>query len=255
MHRFFVDQPIPAVGETVALSKEESQHAYRVLRLKPGETVCLLDGEGLFEGRIEAAEEGAVTVTVQAQLPSPECPVQITLLQGLPKGDKLDLIVQKATELGAYRVLTVEMERSVAKADKADKADKKTVRLQRVALEAAKQSGRAHVPEVLSTCTFTKALSFLDDEGFDAVFVAWEEEKTQGLFGAMQAAVEAQTHGGKPLKKIALIIGPEGGISGREYDLLKRHGAACCTLGKRILRTETAGLCALSVMMCALGEM
>ena len=249
MHRFFVETPVAGVEAQVVLSAEESVHAARVLRLRPGEEVRLLDGENLWEAVLESVDPKETTARVTALCPSPEAPAQAVLFQGLPKADKLELIAQKGTELGMWELWPVEMERSVAKADKADKADKKRERLSRIALEAAKQSGRAHVPEVASTIPFAKALKALDD--FDLVLVAWEEEHSLPM---SQAVARYTAENGVP-ERVMIVIGPEGGISQSEWELLKENGAVSVTLGRRILRTETAGLCALSVLWTALGEM
>ena len=249
MHRFYVESPIAEAGAVIALSAEESAHAARVLRLRPGEEVSLLDGENLWEAVLETVDAKQTTAKATACCPSPEAPAQAVLFQGLPKADKLELIAQKGTELGMWELWPVEMERSVAKADKADKGDKKRERLSRIALEAAKQSGRAHVPEVAPTVTFAKALKAL--ESFDLVLVAWEEEHSLPM---SQAVAKYTAENGTP-KRVMIVVGPEGGISQREWELLKEQGAVSVTLGRRILRTETAGLCALSVLWTALGEM
>ena len=249
MHRFYVDTPISGVDAQVVLNAEESAHAARVLRLREGEEVRLLDGENLWAAELIRVDAKETVASVTGLCPSPEAPAQAVLLQGLPKADKLELIAQKGTELGMWELWPVEMERSVAKADKADKADKKRERLQRIAMEAAKQSGRAHVPEVTSTLSFAKALNRLDE--FDLVLVAWEEEHSLPM---SQAVAKYASEHGAP-KRVMIVIGPEGGISQREWEQLKEHGAVSVTLGRRILRTETAGLCALSVLWTALGEM
>ena len=249
MHRFYVETPIADAGCGIALSAEESAHAARVLRLRPGEEVRLLDDANLWEAVLESVDPKTTVAKVTALCPSPEAPAQAVLFQGLPKADKLELIAQKGTELGMWELWPVEMERSVAKADKADKAEKKRERLSRIALEAAKQSGRAHVPEIASTISFAKALKELDD--FDLVLVAWEEEHSLPM---SQAVAKYAAEHGAP-KRVMIVIGPEGGISQHEWEQLKELGAVSVTLGRRILRTETAGLCALSVLWTALGEM
>ena len=250
MHSCWLSGEIPPViGTPVPLSAEESAHVARVLRMKVGDEVHLMAGGSLFMGVLATVEEKAVLVRVLSELPSPESRVRITLLQGLPKLDKLEWIVQKVTELGAWTVQPVEMERSVARMD--GKEQKKADRLQRIALEAAKQSGRAHVPEVLPTKHFTDAVRWLSESAFDLVLVAWEEENALRLSEAVTQAVSKNP----ALQTIALIIGPEGGISSREVEQLTAMGARCVTLGKRILRTETAGLCAVTATMCALGEL
>ena len=249
MHRFFVDTPIGGAGERISLNAEESAHAARVLRLRAGEEVRLLDGEAIWAAQLETVDPKETTAIVTAACPSPEAPAKAVLFQGLPKADKLELITQKGTELGMWALWPVEMERSVAKADKADKAEKKRERLQRIAMEAAKQSGRAHVPEVLSPLSFGKALDHLAE--FDLVLVAWEDEHALSMSKAVMQHVQDN---GMP-KNVMIVIGPEGGISQAEWQKLHDAGAVSVTLGPRILRTETAGLCALSVLWTALGEM
>ena len=249
MHRFYVETPIGGVGEQIVLSREESAHASRVLRLRHGEEVRLLDGVNLWAAELETVDDKETVARVTLLCDSPEAPSHAVLFQGLPKADKLELIAQKGTELGMWELWPVEMERSVAKADKADKSEKKRERLSRIALEAAKQSGRAHVPEIAPTTSFAKALAKLED--FDLVLIAWEEEHALPMSQAVKAHV---TQHGVP-EKVAIIIGPEGGVSLQEWQQLHDRGAVSVTLGKRILRTETAGLCALSVLWTARGEM
>ena len=210
------------------------------LRMKAGDPVQMIAAERLYEGIIADAADGTVRVRVDRELPSPEPAVKVTLLQGLPKADKLEWIVQKATELGVYQVIPVEMARSVARIS--DKEDKKRDRLARIALEAAKQAGRAHMPQVLPAVRLKDAMGLLQG----TVYVAWEEADTLRLSEAVFMD--------RP-REITVVIGPEGGITAEEIAQLKQAGAKPVTLGRRILRTETAGLCALAVTMAALGEM
>ena len=250
MHRCWLQtDTAPDTGTMVALSAEESAHIARVLRMRPGDAVQLIAADQLLQGELASVTDTAVTVRVLAGLPSPECPVRVTLVQGLPKLDKLETILQKATELGVWDVLPVEMERSVARLD--GKEIKKRERLARIALEAAKQSGRAHLPEVRLPCGLAEALQTLHGQAYDGILLAWEEERELRLSEAI-AQLAAQTPN---LRSLALVIGPEGGISPKEAERWQAIGARCVTLGKRILRTETAGLCALAVTMCALGEL
>ena len=210
------------------------------LRMKAGDPVQMIAAERLYEGIIANVADGTVRVRVDRELPSPEPVVKVTLLQGLPKADKLEWIVQKATELGVYQVIPVEMARSVARIS--DKEDKKRERLARIALEAAKQAGRAHMPQVLPAVRLKDAMGLLQG----TVYVAWEEADTLRLSEAVLID--------RP-REITVVIGPEGGITAEEIAQLKQAGAKPVTLGRRILRTETAGLCALAVTMAALGEM
>ncbi len=241
MHRCWLDTDTPlSVSGVFMLSREESDHLLKSLRMRPGDAVQIIAARRLYEGEIAAADGGIVNVRVRRELPSPEPAVRVTLLQGLPKADKLELIVQKATELGVYRIQPVEMARSVARIT--DKEEQKRERLARIALEAAKQAGRAHVPQVLGAVRLEEALKTLRG----TVYVAWEEAASLRLSQAL-----AQN---RP-EEITLVIGPEGGIAAEEIVRLEAAGAKPVTLGPRILRTETAGLCALAVVMAAYGEM
>ena len=240
MHRCWLETDAPlAAGEQVSLSRAEGDHILKSLRMKAGDPVQLIAAERLYEGVIASAGDGEVRVETVRELPSPEPGVRITLMQGLPKADKLEWIVQKATELGAYRIVPVEMERSVARITEKD--EKKNGRLQRIALEAAKQAGRAHVPQVAPALRFTDALKELRG----AVYVAWEEAEALRL---------SQAVAGDAPREITLVIGPEGGITAEEIARLEATGAKAVTLGRRILRTETAGLCAIAVALAALRE-
>lgn len=250
MHRCWLGEIAPlTVGEMVALSPQESAHVARVLRMQPGDAVQLLAAEKLYTGELSAVDAAQTMVRVLEELPSPEASIRITLVQGLAKADKLEWIIQKATELGVWDVMPVEMERSMTRLD--GKEAKKHERWNRIALEAAKQSGRAHVPQVRLSCRWKDALKALESAEYDAVFIAWEEEGENRLSEAVRKMLIQKPETGA----IALVIGPEGGITPTEVERLQAFGGQCVTLGKRILRTETAGLCALAVTMSALGEM
>ena len=249
MHRFVTEERISGVGEEVILGKEESVHASKVLRLRTGENVQLIDGENRYDAALTAVSSEETRARVTALCPSPEAPARAVLWQGLPKADKLELIAQKATELGVWEIWPVEMLRSVARLGKND--PKKQERLSRIALEAAKQSGRAHVPEVRAAVSFDKALKRLEEEPFDLILVAWEEEHALPL---SKAIGEYRQFNGIP-GRVLIVIGPEGGIDEAEQQRLAALGAQSVTLGPRILRTETAGLCALAALWTAMGEM
>lgn len=246
MHRFYVENPA-AAGETAVLSPEESAHAARVLRLRPGEEIVLLDGQALWSAKLEVVNDRACEARVLEALPSPEPCARVTLIQGLPKSDKLEWIVQKATELGAWTLWPVEMARCVARGDKGSRRE----RLSRIALEAAKQSGRAHVPQIEPARSFRQALEALKSDPPDLLLTAWEEEHALPMSRAIAGFVAERGLPGR----VVIVIGPEGGIAPEEREALHGLGAVSVTLGPRILRTETAGLCALSVLWGALGEM
>ena len=243
MHRFIVREGL-AAGAQVQLSQEEAAHAFKVLRLRPGEEVELTDGEGrLFGAKLNEVSRELVTAEVLEELDGKEAPVRITLYQGYPKADKLELIVQKLTELGACRIVPVVMERSVAKPDQKDKA-KRRERLQRIAQEAAKQCGRGMIPEIEEAISWKQALMMI--EAHELVVMPWEDARDTKLKDVYADRSEAAD--------IAIIIGPEGGISEAEADEAKAAGAVCVTLGPRILRTETAALASTAVAMSLWGD-
>lgn len=243
MHRFIVRSGL-SVGEEVYFSEEEAAHAFKVLRLRTGEAVELTDGEGrLFSARLREVSREQVTAEVTRELDGKEAPVKITLYQGYPKSDKLELIVQKLTELGAYQVVPVMMERSVAKPDQKDKG-KRRERLERIAQEAAKQCGRGRVLHVDEAIDWRQALNRL--EMHELVLMPWEDARDTRLKDVFRECSNA--------KDIAVLIGPEGGISGTEAEQAREHGAVCVTLGPRILRTETAALTSAAIVMSLWGD-
>ena len=249
MTRFFVDRDT-FLSDTPLLTGENGKHA-SVLRLKAGEQIILCDGTGQERlCRVLSTNPGQTAVEPEPVRPaSTESRVWGSVYMAYPKADKLELIAQKATELGAWEIWPVEMLRSVARLGKND--SKKQERLSRIALEAAKQSGRAHVPEVRGAVSFEKALKRLEEEPFDLILVAWEEEHALPL----SKAVEKYRQSHDELKRVLIVIGPEGGIDEAEQQRLATLGAQSVTLGPRILRTETAGLCALAALWTAMGEM
>lgn len=237
MHRFFAAR---TEGERAVLPPEEAAHALRVLRLAPGDACqALIDG-ALFDARIE--ETGPrVLLRLEGELPSPEPRVRVTLYQGLPKGDKMDYIAQKCTEAGVFRVAPVLFSRCVVKWEAKD-GEKKRARWARIAAEAAKQSGRAVVPQIAPPLTVGQLCAALP--GHALALAPWEEQRGGGI--ARQWAGQ---------RDVALVIGPEGGISPEEMAQLRRAGARAVTLGPRILRTETAGLAALISLLTVSGDM
>ncbi len=238
MHRFFA---VRTGNDTAELLPQEARHALTVLRLKAGEAVQLILEDQLFDAVLLSTGPG-VTAKLERTLPSPEPKVRVTLYQGLPKADKVDYVVQKSTEAGVYAVRVVEMARSVSKLNGKD-ADKKVERWQRIAQEAAKQSGRAHVPpvDVVGMKTLPQALP-----RHDLVLVPWEEAYALSLAQAVRKHPEAED--------IAVIIGPEGGMTPEEVESFRAAGAVPVTLGPRIFRTETAGLAALVMLLYERGE-
>ena len=243
MHRFYSEE-CPEQGSPIALTPEDSAHALRVLRLEPGDEVELLGGGQRWQGQLIRIESGLAVILPHTPLPTTEPALRITLYQGLPKADKMDWIVQKAVELGAARIVPVAMQRSVVKLNPRD-GEKKQQRWQRIAREAGKQSGRCMLPQVAQPLSFTAMCAEL--QAGEQILVPWEEAAGYSLraFAGEHPAV----------RELGLVIGPEGGITPEEIETMRRAGAAPVTLGPRILRTETAGLAALSALYALYGEM
>ena len=248
MHRFFVEGQC-RVGAEVALLPEEARHAAQVLRLMPGEAVELLDGRGVFAGALASVEKDGVRAAVSARLPDREPRIRVTLFQGLAKGDKMERIVQKCTELGMHALQPLEMARCVQRLD-AKRAEAQRERWQRIAREAAKQCGRAWTPPVHPPMGFgDPALAGRWAEQ-QLLIVPWEEAEGGSLRGLLCDAA-----GESGPSRIGLVIGPEGGIAEGEIARLHGLGGKMVTLGPRILRTETAGMAALAAIMALSGEL
>lgn len=227
---------------TAFITGEEAQHISRVLRMKKGDAVTLCDGEGNFyEAVLRDFDETSVTADVVSMRKAETEPcVQVTIYQGVPKNPKLETIVQKATEIGVVRIVPMNTVRAVAKLDKSAKVE----RLRKIAREAAKQSKRGIIPVVSDAVSFKEAVK--DASGADLAIIPYEEEREISLKKALQ---------GKTPKSVSILIGPEGGFEKEEIELAKELGVISVTLGKRILRTETAGLAVSAAVLYELGEM
>lgn len=235
MQRYFIEQQIDS--ETVTIIGDDARHISRVMRMKQGDSIICCDRDSRCAVCIiEELSTESVTASVGKFLnDTVELPVNVTIAQGLPKGDKLDLIVQKGTELGAAMFLPFEAERSIVKWDR-KKRQKKTERLQKIAKEAAEQAHRSRVPNVSEPISFQELLS--RSKRHHAKIVAYEEEAKRGENENLVKALRQAPIGGSLL----VAIGPEGGFSDNEARALKEHGFFLCGLGPRILRTETAAL-------------
>lgn len=241
MYRFYI-QPEQIAGEEAVILGNDVNHVRNVLRMKPGEQVVLCDGQGMdFVCEItELGRDEVRTRKISAEVSSAELPVRLVLFQGIPKKDKMELIIQKTVELGIAEIVPVAMKRCVAKLEDPKKEAKKLERWQGIAEAAAKQSGRGILPVVKPPMTFEKALAYADT--LDMQLVPYEDAR------GMKAAKAAFTKAAG-LSSAGILIGPEGGFDPSEIEKAKEHGAEILSLGKRILRTETAGLAALSVLM------
>ena len=254
MHHFFVNQSeIFSEEKKVLLTGENYNHLKNVLRAKPGEKVLISDGEGTdYQCTICAIDDVNVDGSPKAEpsvvlkidfVEAPhELPADIYLFQGLPKQDKMELIVQKAVELGAHAVVPVETKNTVVKLDD-KRAQKKVERWQAIAEAAAKQSKRSIVPEVKPVMSWREALQFTED--FDLKLIPYEN--AHGMKKTLSELQNVPKHG-----KIAVFIGSEGGFDEAEIVDAEAHEFVPISLGKRILRTETAAIASMSVLMMTL---
>ncbi len=237
MPRFFVRQDQINDG-IVTIKGDDAHHISRSLRMAAGEIITVCD---MQKNEYECCLEGftdVVTARIVFQRHIDcEMPCRVHLFQGLPKGDKLDTVIQKAVECGVYDITPFECDRCIVKV-KPDAESNKTARRCRIALEAAKQSGRGIVPEVFPTCSFKQMLERC--AGYDAIVFCYEGDGTVGLKTLLSEM--------KDCKDIALVVGPEGGFSLDEVDKVRSIGAKPAGLGGRILRTETAATFALACM-------
>ncbi|OQB13855.1 MAG: Ribosomal RNA small subunit methyltransferase E [Firmicutes bacterium ADurb.Bin193] len=233
MSRFFVSKS-QIKGDHVTIMGGDANHISRVLRMKTGDGITVCDGRGNdFEAIITSAEKEAVSAKIiKSYRCDSEPDTDITLFQALPKQGKMEYIIQKNTELGIMRIVPVYSKRCVSKPT--DKLE----RWRRVALEAAKQCGRGIVPEVCETVSFNDALLQMTKLPVCAMF--WEEERNlriKDVFGNVKS------------NKIGILIGPEGGFEPDEAEYAKSLGIPTVSLGKRILRTETAGAAVVPIIM------
>lgn len=244
MNSFYIEGS-GAVGRTASLLSEEAKHAAQVLRMQTGEEAYVVDAGGRrFLAEMQEVSKGACSVLLKEELPDNEAPVRITLYQGLPKADKLDLVVQKLTELGAAKIVPVKMERCVVKLDEKD-GRKRQERLSKIAREAAKQCKRGSAPEVAQPQTWKQLKE--DMRKHDLLLVPWEDAAGFSLKAAHAMMPEA--------KDIGIVVGPEGGMSADEIAAIEELGAKQITLGPRILRTETAAVAACAMAMLLWGDL
>lgn len=245
MYRFFVG-PEQVDDKIIRIVGDDVNHIKNVLRLKTGTEVTISDGQGIDHyciiGEIHRDE---VVLTVQYSCDSEyELSKKITLFQGLPKKDKLELVIQKSVELGVYEITPVIMKRTIVKLDEKSKI-KKQSRWQSIAAAAAKQSKRGIIPDVSVPISFGDMLKKL--EMMDLVLVPYES--AEGMKATREILSDLSRY-----DKIGIVIGPEGGFDSDEVTCLKEMEAKIISLGKRILRTETAGMALLSYLMIKIEE-
>ena len=241
MQRYFINQVIQSVGEMISVPKEQEHHMVKVMRMNIGECCEIVDKkEQLYIAKLTQVSPVELTIEEYKEQ-NVELPIDVTIFVGLSKGDKLETIVQKATELGVHTIVPVEMKRNMVKWTK-DKSQKKIERLQKIAQEAAEQSHRLHVPKVLELMTLKESVVLAKQS--TKALVAFEEVAKEG-----EAAVFVQTL--TSLQKgdsIAFYFGPEGGFDLQEIEYLNSQEVHSCALGPRILRAETAPMYALAAV-------
>lgn len=242
MHRFFIPQLYAA---EMVIKDVDAKHISKVLRMQPGDKIQIVSDDGVtaIAEIVSLQADNVVVKCLEKLAESHEPSVKITLAQGLAKGEKMDFIIQKAVEMGASSIVPVAMEHSVVRLEGA-KADKKVERWQKIAEAAAKQSKRDIIPQVQLVQTMQQMLANND---LQHKIIAYECEDRLGLKTALQSCDN--------LQELLLIIGPEGGISEFELELARKNGAVPVSLGKRILRAETAGVVALSAILYETGDL
>ncbi|MGH4125855.1 MAG: 16S rRNA (uracil(1498)-N(3))-methyltransferase [Clostridium sp.] len=246
MHKFFVPKQ-NIDGDNAIIDGEDVKHIYKVLRLKIGDVVSVNNCEGSeYLGEITLIDKKSVTINLlEKSSINNESPIEVYLFQGMPKSTKMDLIVQKNTELGVKAITPIITERVVVKTELSE--FKKVDRWNRIALEACKQCKRSLVPQINVPIEFDHLLEEL--KHMDLVVVPYENEEGYGIKKLMNN-IEKKT-----IVKVGIVIGPEGGFEESEIQKLKEIGSKIITLGPRILRTETAGFTCLSLIMYELGDL
>ena len=240
MARFFAAAE-QKTDDLITIGGNDFRHLHAVLRMKEGDELTVtVDGLGVFACRIESFETDRALLRVLSEVrESHEASVRVTLFQGLPKGDKLEQVIEKSVELGVYEVVPVLMKRSVVKPDEKKEAAR-TARRQKIAEAAAKQSLRDIIPEVKPLMGFDEALAYA--RTLDVILVPYEAaDNMEETLEILRSVPEGARAG--------VFIGPEGGFSGEEIEKVLSAGAKVITLGKRILRTETAGPALLAVLL------
>jgi 16S rRNA (uracil1498-N3)-methyltransferase len=242
MHRFFIPQLYAA---EMVIKDVDAKHISKVLRMQPGDKIQIVSDDGVtaIAEIVSLQADNVVVKCLEKLAESHEPSVKITLAQGLAKGEKMDFIIQKAVEMGASSIVPVAMEHSVVRLEGA-KADKKVERWQKIAEAAAKQSKRDIITQVQPVQTMQQMLANND---LQHKIIAYECEDRLGLKTALQSCDN--------LQELLLIIGPEGGISEFELELARKNSAVPVSLGKRILRAETAGIVALSAILYETGDL
>ncbi len=244
MARIFIE-PARIKKDSATLPEDDAKKLLRVLRMKPGDSITLFDGVCEYSGIIKSLNQKSAEIAITGSFENAkDSRLHVLLGQGAPKSEKLEYVVQKAVELGAAEIAPVILERSVKRPDAAD-AEKKLSRLRKIAVEASRQSGRVSVPEI--SCFMDLPMFVERARCFDLKIIFYEGEKTRGLRQIL--------HHAGAVNSVAVLVGPEGGFTDDEVLEAEAAGFVAVGLGPRILRTETAGLAAMSIIQYELGDM
>ena len=243
MPRFFVKNE-QIKGTTIEILGEDVKHIKNVLRKQIGDNIEICDQETKksYICEIKKIENESILTNIIEELQNYDNKIKVDIYQGLPKADKMELIIQKSVELGVNAIIPVAMKRCIVKIDSKDES-KKITRWQKIAESAAKQSGRNTIPEIKNIVNVDKIIQLIKE--YDSVIVAYENEKNNTI---NRELLEIKNSIYDKIK-IAVIIGPEGGLEENDVEMLKQNGAKIVTLGNRILRTETVALNVLSIIM------
>ena len=251
MPKFFINNKQFINKDQIQIIGSDVNHIKNVLRKKMGDiiTICNIeDGANYSSEIIELQEEMIVCRIKEIQATKTESNIKVSIFQGLPKADKMEAVIQKATELGVYDIFPLQVKRCIVKIEGKDR-EKKTKRWQTIAQVAAKQSGRNKIPEVKAFISITELAKKISQ--YDIVLIAYEAEEKNSI----KQEIENLKKERKEELSIGIVIGPEGGLEEKEVQLLQEAGAKSITLGKRILRTETVALTMLSILMYELGDL
>lgn len=244
MHRFFVDSD-SIIDNHVKITGDDAEQIRKVLRLKEGEEIVVLDGlGGEYKVKLTEVKKGYATGVIKSKdFKAEDSKIKIVLGQGIPKGEKMDFIIQKATELGVNEIVPLKMERCVVRIK--DEGTDKIKRWQRIAKESSEQSLRRFIPSINTIYDLRHFCDKYKDTDLKIVF--YEEEEKKGLRKLLDEKGE--------VKSISVIIGPEGGLSSEEVEIANSYGFITAGLGQRILRTETVALSAISILQFLYGNL
>lgn len=241
MPRFFVKNEQIKEKQIIVIG-EDVKHIKNVLRKQIGDKIEICDGENkrVYKCEILKIDEKQIITKIIEEIKKQEEKVKVDIYQGLPKADKMELIIQKSVELGVSNIIPVAMKRCVVKIESKEE-HKKIERWQKIAESAAKQSGRNTIPQIKNIVNISQIIE--NKENYDIIIVAYENEQENTIKQELKKLIN------KEQLKIAVVIGPEGGLEEKDVKLLKENGAKIVTLGQRILRTETVALNILSIIM------